>query len=56
MCSDIAISADDDNYKLTFDFEMLDKYAKKTEMFETILDTLADYNVSVVSYDFDQIK
>lgn len=56
LCSDVVISADDDNYKLTFDFEMLDKYAKKTEMFEMILDTLADYNVSVVSYDFDQIK
>lgn len=56
LCSDVVISADDDNYKLTFDFEMLDKYAKKTEMFETILDTLADYNVSVVSYDCDQIK
>ena len=56
LCSDVVISADDDNYKLTFDFEMLDKYAKKTEMFEIILDTLADYNVSVISYDFDQIK
>lgn len=56
LCSDVVIIADDENYKLTFDFEMLDKYAKKTEMFETILDTLADYDVSVVSYNFDQIK